>query len=566
MNVRRTVLAIAALVATGAFFAFEALSQQASLTRGLEPTASSTYWVGTSSVPYLSIITRNASTTNLDVLSQLRVLGSPILFGTGSATSTLGTASGAFGIGTTTPGQVFSAQGTGLITGPLTVGLLVGTSTIQFKNLISCDTIDTDSSGVLSCGTDSTGGLTGGNANAITYWTSGTAVAATSSPTIQAIFASSTTRSSLAGGLDLGRPGLAIGTGTPGAMLSVNGDALIPVLAVGLLTSTSTITGKDGLTIVSGDVSVPAGSISNAELANSSLTVTAGAGLTGGGVILLGGSGTVDVAVDASLTAAADQLSINLGNSNTWTAAQIFNAGLGVGSSTPGNLLAAREALIGGLLTASQLRATSSLSVATTTPGAMLSVKGPFLTQSTSTIEGGGLLTQGIISTSTLGFYIGGTALPRIQIDASSIGIASSSPGWPLSIAATTTLSSQIASNIASTSANPDAQVIVDWSNGNTRRFIISQNTTLIFNATSSGPLDGGKYILKACQNHVGGFTLAVNSDTIREATTSAGASLSWVSTKPNTCTFIGMQYDADYGAGHGIYTFLATSTGLLSR
>lgn len=425
------------------------------------------------------------------------------------------------GFATSGPGALFSVQGPGLITGPFTTGFLVATSAPQFKSLASCDTIDTDASGLLSCGTDATGALTGGNANALTYWTSGTAVAATSSPTIQALFASSTTRSSLAGGLELGRAGLGISTGTPGAMLSVSGEGLFAGrLLAGVLSATSTLeVGKDVLTDITGN----------------QLTISAGA---------LGVSEGAGSGLDADTLDTIDSLSfLRSDATDSYTSGTLtFDAGT--------------SAIFSG-----------SFGFATTSPAAgILSIGAPLLVKGTTTSMGG-LLTPSVSATGTLGFYTGGALAPRMYIDSSGqIGLASSSPGFPVSIAATTTLSAQIASNIASTSANPDAQVIVDWSNGNTRRFIISQNTTLIINATSSGPLDGGKYILKACQNHIGGFTLAVNSDTIREATTSAGASLSWVSTKPNTCTFIGMQYDADYGAGHGIYTFLATSTGLLSR
>ncbi len=47
---------------------------------------------------------------------------------------------------------------------------------------------------------------------------------------------------------------------------------------------------SNGLTVSSGTVSLPAAQIDNSELANSSLTVTAGTGLSGGGAVSLGGS------------------------------------------------------------------------------------------------------------------------------------------------------------------------------------------------------------------------------------------------------------------------------------
>ncbi|MBI4159738.1 hypothetical protein HY504_01095 [Candidatus Wolfebacteria bacterium] len=107
--------------------------------------------------------------------------------------------------------------------------------------------------------------------------------------------------------------------GTPGAKLDVVGGL---------------IRGNAGLTISAGAVSVPAGEINNAELENSSFTVSAGAGLSGGGVISLGSAGSI---------------SLNVGNANTWTAAQTFSSNtnfpgsgiwnssgnVGIGTATP---------------------------------------------------------------------------------------------------------------------------------------------------------------------------------------------------------------------------------------
>ena len=53
--------------------------------------------------------------------------------------------------------------------------------------------------------------------------------------------------------------------------------------------------------------------------------VVAGSGMTGGGA---SGSVTLNVVGDATLTVGADTMGINLGNANTWTAPQMFGAGL----------------------------------------------------------------------------------------------------------------------------------------------------------------------------------------------------------------------------------------------
>ncbi len=121
--------------------------------------------------------------------------------------------------------------------------------------------------------------LSGGTAGWLTYWTSPTAISATSSPSVTSLTvgyltATSTATSTFAGG------------GSFGGLFSSN-----------------------GITITGGGANFPAGSLSNTELENSSLTVTAGTGLTTGGAVSLGGSVTLNCAtasgsVQGCLTAA----------------------------------------------------------------------------------------------------------------------------------------------------------------------------------------------------------------------------------------------------------------------
>jgi trimeric autotransporter adhesin len=84
------------------------------------------------------------------------------------------------------------------------------------------------------------------------------------------------------------------------------------------------------------------GTLGNGQLANSSVTVTAGTGLSGGGLVPLGGSTTVSANLnhDATLTGngGATSLGLNLANANTWTASQTINGSLQV----TGNVQAAR--------------------------------------------------------------------------------------------------------------------------------------------------------------------------------------------------------------------------------
>lgn len=55
-----------------------------------------------------------------------------------------------------------------------------------------------------------------------------------------------------------------------------------------------------------------AGSIANAKLTNSSLTVTAGSGLTGGGSISLGGSATLNIGAGTGISVGADDVSMDI--------------------------------------------------------------------------------------------------------------------------------------------------------------------------------------------------------------------------------------------------------------
>jgi hypothetical protein len=68
---------------------------------------------------------------------------------------------------------------------------------------------------------------------------------------------------------------------------------------------------EHGLTVDAGSVSLPAGEINNAELENSSLTVSAGDGLGGGGAVSLGGSVNLSINVDdSSIELNADSLRV----------------------------------------------------------------------------------------------------------------------------------------------------------------------------------------------------------------------------------------------------------------
>lgn len=125
--------------------------------------------------------------------------------------------------------------------------------------------------------------------------------------------------------------------------------------------------------------------------------------------------------------------------------------------------------------------------------------------------------------------------------------------GVGFGIATSTMFGAQVGQYIASTT-DPTAQVTIDWASmqSNTIRIIATTSKNIVFNATSSHPLDGGKYILKLCQDATGGRVFTFTSVGVRwsQGTTTGP-------TTANTCTFIGMQYDTAFQ----IYTVLASST-----
>lgn len=116
---------------------------------------------------------------------------------------------------------------------------------------------------------------------------------------------------------------------------------------------------------------------------------------------------------------------------------------------------------------------------------------------------------------------------------------------------------SQSGQYIASTTTS-GPNYIVDWSKGNIDRILLSQNSTIDINATSSHPIDGGFYGIKACENAAGGSTLTfVNVGAVRWG--SQGTTT--IPTTANTCSYIGMQFDGLTS----IYSVLGSTTAISS-
>jgi fibronectin-binding autotransporter adhesin len=95
----------------------------------------------------------------------------------------------------------------------------------------------------------------------------------------------------------LANPSLTVKAGTGlsgGGTVALGGTVTLTSTATGTVTSVATGTGLTGGPITgSGTISIPAGGVTNTLLANPSVTVQAGSGLSGGGTVALGGTVTI---------------------------------------------------------------------------------------------------------------------------------------------------------------------------------------------------------------------------------------------------------------------------------
>jgi len=216
------------------------------------------------------------------------------------------------------------------------------------------------------------------------------------------------TGSGLSGGGTTGTLNLSLlKTCATNQILQWNGTAWVCASAgAGTVTSVASGAGLTGGPITgSGTLSIATGGVSNAMLANPSLTVTAGTGLTGGGAVALGGTATLNV----------DTTKIpSLANQNTFSAAQFVNE-----SSSPVAIAGSQTAATGSAIGVEGLSGSTSgsgvVGAATAASGTTTGVYGESFSPSGYGVQGyaestsGGFGVYGLAATSS-GYGVYGSA------------------------------------------------------------------------------------------------------------------------------------------------------------
>lgn len=397
-------------------------------------------------------------------------------------------------------------------------------------------------------------------------------------------------------------PGLGIGTTSPWALLSVNGNGLgagVPQFAVGSSTATNFIidqAGRVGVSTTSPSanftfgvtgngyfstgltlgtpLTVPNGgtgatSITGLVLGNgaSAMSAYAGTSCTNQFVRSLSAAGAAtcatvsasDVslanlsATDSTLTfsgtyngSTARTIGLNLGNANNWTSVTT-----GFASSTQWATLAIGTTTsvfpIGQLFAVSSstnaaifnINGLGQIGVASSSPWALFSINA--YAGATNRI-----------------FAIGSSTLTSLVVDLyGRVGFGTTTPAtlYGVSFATSTYFASNISYGLASSTAQA-ASYTVDWSTGVNRRYIVNQTTTFIINATSSKPVSGGRYTLKICQDPTGG----------RAVTFATPGQLRWnigttsINTTANVCTIVYFLWDSVEQHYNGVGSSTVTS------
>src|SRR3990167_7313510 len=476
--------------------------------------------------------------------------------GTSTASSTIGTlnlvGSGGLGIGRTSTTTIRGngatstfSNGINLPAGCFSInGVCVGTSGTGITSLNgltgSTQTFVNDTNVTISsAGTEHTLGWSGlfgltrgglnrdftGQAGVITV--SGGAFFASTSPlTVGYLVGTTTNTSSLAGLLSVTGAGTSTFTNglSAGGLSSSNGITLTGgslllnnVLITQLTTtatsslsgaiSTSGLSSSNGITISGGGANFPAGSISNTELENSSLTVTAGTGLTTGGAVSLGGSVTLNLSTPVSIanggtnnTAFSPGMVIVSGASSLNATSSLLTVGQLNATTTATSTFAGGVYVI--TLNASSASATSTFSNGIQLAGGCFrDINGTCLTAGGAGTPGG---SDGQIQYNNSSVF-GGATFFFLDDTNNRIGIATTTPNLSFTMGSSTP------------AYNPEViepwrtTVTVNLNNGNHFKVILAGATTL----TLSNGWAGQTADITICQDTTGGRTITAYTNPI---------------------------------------------------
>jgi hypothetical protein len=209
---------------------------------------------------------------------------------------------------------------------------------------------------------------------------------------------------------------------TVGSGLTYSGGTLSSSAGGGTVTSVGTSGSVNGITLTGGPITTSGtitlggtlGSIANSQLSNSSITVTAGTGLSGGGSVSLGGSTTLTNAGVTSLTAGTGiSLSGSTGGVTITNTVSALPSG-----ATQGQVLLEGASSAGWYNTSINVTAYSSLSAAQTaagTNGTLYFPRAYTIPSSVSTITQN-VIVEGLLTLSAACLFSGTIKAPIMQI------------------------------------------------------------------------------------------------------------------------------------------------------